>query len=272
MSVEGDTAQAKKPNVRELRRSRRKKTLLPATLVTDAGSSDCYVLDLSSGGARVESPIAVAEEQAVTLIVKPLGTFAGLVAWRGNRGFGVKFLAQHGAMGANPTALQAALQSSVASPRMPLIDTAAAGHPRKIPTTQEIDAAAPEADAAPRTAGRVRKPRPPAPERSIVLRRGDVICVLRKKSGGVDAKAKSPANCRRRETLRVGNLANCKLVEIDAKNFMALLEQRSAFSITLMRVASCGGRRQDQHSAGIPPSRAPRHRRGSTERVAAAVA
>ena len=266
MSVQGDAAQAKKPNVRELRKSRRKKSLLPARLVTDAGSSDCFVLDLSSGGARVESPLAVVDEQAVTLVVKPIGTFVGLVAWRGDGCFGVKFLAQHGATGVSSTTLQAALQDSGTAPRIPLIDTFAIDRPRAIPTTRKVDAVEP------RNTKRVRQPRPPAPERSIALRRGDVICLLRKKSGGVDAKAKSRPNCRRRETLRVEDLANCRLVEIDAKNFMAMLEQRSAFSISLMRVASCGAQQQKNRAAEISQSPAPRHRRGATERVAAAVA
>ena len=64
----------------ERRKHLRKKCFLPARLVTAAGSFDCDVLDISQGGAKVEVGIEVADEQAVTLIIKSIGTYAGLVS------------------------------------------------------------------------------------------------------------------------------------------------------------------------------------------------
>jgi hypothetical protein len=282
MSERGETTEADRTDGRERRQSRRKKSLLRATLVTDAGESECSVLDLSRGGARIGSPIAVTDEQAVTLIVKPIGTFVGLVAWRGDGSFGVRFLAQHGATGASPTALDAALQGSPMLMRKPTIDADIAGRPRML-------AAAPASVAEPSPEpkgsskdGRVRKFRPQPPERSFALRRGDVICVLRKKPGGTDPSTKASPACRRRETLRMKDLASYKLVEIDARNFMALIEQGSAFSIALMRVASCGAERSSEHAAAPKPRRcstaepreqqAPSQDRRATERPTAVVA
>jgi len=286
MSERGETTEADRTDVQERRQSRRKKALLRATLVTDAGESECSVLDLSRGGARIGSPIAVVDEQAVTLVVKPIGTFVGLVTWRGAGTFGVRFLAQHGATGVSPAALEAALQGSPTLLRKPTIDAGTAGRPRKLATPQAAGTEQGPGPNRPRKEGRVRKLRPMPPERSFALRRGDVICVLRKKPGGTDSSAKASPACRRRETLRMKDLASCKLVEIDAKNFMALIEQRSAVPVALMRVTYCSTERPDERETAVapkPPQRgtttaepseqqAPSHVRRAAERPTAVIA
>jgi len=257
MSEHAEAVKSEKSKVRELRQSRRKKSLLPATLITDAGSSECHVLDLSRGGARVSSSVSVVDEQAVTLIVKPIGTFAGLVAWRAEGGFGVKFLAQHGATGPTPVALEAALQ---AAPEPP---------PRRAPVDGEGDAAAllrkvelahsAEPPSEPTPPKRPRKQRQPAPKRFLELRHGDIICLLRKKSGSADGETKAQS-ISPRERLRVKDLVDCELLALDGKHFMALIERRSAFSIELMRVVTGAAERADkarEERAGEPELRRP---------------
>ena len=248
MIEQAEAAKSAKPKVRELRQSPRKKSLLPATLITDAGPSECHVLDLSRGGARVSSSVVVVEEQAVTLIVKPIGTFAGLVAWRGERGFGVKFLAQHGASSPTPSALEAALHGAAETPRKaPAADREgdAAALLRKVETAHSD-----EVPSEPAPAKRARKPRPPAPERLLELHHGDIICLLRKKTeaGEGEGETKPASGKRRRERLRVKDLSHCELIELDGKHFMALIERRSAFSIELMRVVSSAAQREEKHS------------------------
>src|SRR5215470_7310292 len=72
----------------ERRKHRRKKCLLAARLFTAGGASDCRVLDLSTGGAKIESSAVVAPQQYVALIVAPIGSFTGVVAWRSEGRFG----------------------------------------------------------------------------------------------------------------------------------------------------------------------------------------
>jgi len=69
----------------------RKKSLLPATLITAQGSFDCRVLDFSAGGAKVECTQSLAEGDGLTLMVGAIGTFSGTVVWRGEGYFGVRF-------------------------------------------------------------------------------------------------------------------------------------------------------------------------------------
>ena len=82
------------PNVGEHRKWPRKRSLLQATLMTANGSFDCRVLNFSPGGAKVEFAHPLAEKQAVTLIIEPIGTFTGVVAWCGSGCFGIQFPAQ----------------------------------------------------------------------------------------------------------------------------------------------------------------------------------
>jgi PilZ domain-containing protein len=87
-------------NVSERRKRPRKKSLLQATLVTANGSCDCRVLDFWPGGARVEFAHPLAIKVKVTLILRPIGTFAGVVVWCGSGCFGMQFLEQTSRAGA----------------------------------------------------------------------------------------------------------------------------------------------------------------------------
>jgi len=69
----------------------RKKSLLPATLITVQGSFDCRVLDFSAGGAKVECTQSLAEGDVLTLVVGPVGTFSGTAIWCREGCVGVQF-------------------------------------------------------------------------------------------------------------------------------------------------------------------------------------
>ena len=95
----------------ERRKWPRKRSLLQATLVTADGSFDCRVLDFSPGGAKVEFAHPLAKKQNVTLILRPIGTFAGVVAWCGSGCFGMQFLGQTSRAGAAPADIAAAVSA-----------------------------------------------------------------------------------------------------------------------------------------------------------------
>jgi len=191
----------------ERRKRRRKKCLLPACLLTSGGSYDCDVLDLSNAGAKVETSAVVTPEQPVTLVVKPIGTFTGVVAWCGDDGcFGMRFLAQRDSGIVKSTSLQAAL----AALEKPV--------PRSEPDARTQS---PQVDTAPLLA--------PSAERSFVLRYDDIICLLRRKSNQRAADATEKAV--------VTDLADCKFIEMDSRDFTALSDQESAFAVAFLRVA-----------------------------------
>jgi hypothetical protein len=206
----------------ERRKHLRKKCFLPARLVTAAGSFDCDVLDISQGGAKVEVGIEVADEQAVTLIIKSIGTYAGLVAWRGDGCFGMRFLAQHGTTKVSPAALAA-----VVGPGKRALDLG------------------PEAcrHASPHEGMHVARFSPLPAESTFTLRRGDLICLLRRKSGGRGSRGKGSPVGHRTVTSEVLALADYGLVEIDSWHFMELIKPSHEFFITLMRVTSCKAHR-----------------------------
>jgi len=75
----------------ERRKHLRKKSLLPAVLVAQAGSFDCRVYDLSAGGARVESTARVSPGEPVVLIVGSNRASGGSVVWCTDGCFGMRF-------------------------------------------------------------------------------------------------------------------------------------------------------------------------------------
>ncbi len=79
------------PEGRDARKYLRKRSLLPATLVTERGSADCRVLDFSSGGAKLECADAPTEGEMLTVMIEAVGTFSGRVIWRRDHYAGVKF-------------------------------------------------------------------------------------------------------------------------------------------------------------------------------------
>lgn len=66
----------------ERRKQPRKETFWLAQLKTAQGHFECRVINLSPNGAMIEIDHPVAHNEAVTLIMEPLGEFTGFVAWR----------------------------------------------------------------------------------------------------------------------------------------------------------------------------------------------
>ena len=212
---------------RERREHRRKRCLLPAQLITNAGSYDCRVLDLSKGGAKLETHAVVTPEQAVTLVVKSIGTFAGLVAWCGDGLFGMRFLAQHGTRSLSTASLRSSLRVAERSRPESLLDA--------VPRATSENMAAP--DAVPLAAdygAQGREPGISMSEHSLALHSGDVICLLRKKSNGQDSEPKSLQTPGQRKTPAGSESAT--FIEIGAREFLELAEQKWARTITFMRV------------------------------------
>jgi len=91
MSDEPLSILVKQLDGRDRRKSERKKSLLPAVLVTEAGSFDCRVLNVSTGGARVESTARVSSGEPVVLIVGSNRATGGSIVWCGEGCFGMRF-------------------------------------------------------------------------------------------------------------------------------------------------------------------------------------
>lgn len=94
MSGSIDQSGTSSPNFRERRKFSRKRSLLGATVLTPRGALDCRMLDFSCNGARVECTAPVGERETLTLVVEPIGTFPGVVSWRGEGCFGMDFVAE----------------------------------------------------------------------------------------------------------------------------------------------------------------------------------
>lgn len=219
---------------RERREHRRKKCLLPAQLITNAGSYDCRVLDLSKGGAKLETHAVVTPEQAVTLVVKSIGTFAGLVAWCGDGLFGMRFLAQHGTRSLSTASLRSSLCVAERSQPESLLDA--------VPRATRKNMAVP--DAVPLAAdggARGRKAGMSVPGRSFALHDGDVICLLRKKSNGQHSEPTSLQTPGQRK--KPAGSESARFIEIGAREFLELAEQKWARTITFVRVVPLRRRR-----------------------------
>jgi PilZ domain-containing protein len=91
---------------------------LQATLMTANGSFACGVLDFSPSGAKVKFALTLAEKEAVTLMIEPLGTFTGVVVWCGSGCFGMQFLAQTWRAGAVPADIVAAVSAPKARAKL----------------------------------------------------------------------------------------------------------------------------------------------------------
>jgi len=76
---------------RERRKHERKKSILPAVLVTEAGSFDCRVHDFSTEGARVETTARVYPGHPVVLIVGSNRARGGCGVWCAEGTFGMRF-------------------------------------------------------------------------------------------------------------------------------------------------------------------------------------
>ncbi|HUK58650.1 MAG TPA: PilZ domain-containing protein [Stellaceae bacterium] len=76
---------------------RRGQLLWSGVLQTARGPVQCLVVDISPGGARLTIGAAVAQGEAVTLMVTGKGMFRGTVAWAEPGLVGVAFAAEHSA-------------------------------------------------------------------------------------------------------------------------------------------------------------------------------
>ena len=78
----------------ERRRFRRVRVDLPGKLFIPANRQEgsCKIVDLSPGGAQVESELVVEPELQVVLYINGFGRFEGTVVRRDGYGFGVKFV------------------------------------------------------------------------------------------------------------------------------------------------------------------------------------
>jgi len=63
-----------------------------ARLESALGSSECRVLELSPGNATIQIDHPVAENQAVTLVMEPLGELSGVVAWQREGCIGIRII------------------------------------------------------------------------------------------------------------------------------------------------------------------------------------
>ncbi len=227
MNDESKTAAPALGNGLERRKHRRKKCLLPAQLITNLGAHDCRVLDLSQGGAKVETSAIVTADQAVTLVVKPFGTFTGLVAWRADGCLGMKFLTQYGTTISRTASLGASFRAEPES-------RPAAAVPAVTSKKVSVPGAVAAADGEPQD----RNACASVSRSSFALYDGDVICLLRRKSDEPGSHSKSSQQPRvRGERIVSRKLTDFALLEVGAREFLDLAQQPSGYTVTFVRVS-----------------------------------
>lgn len=283
---------AAQPQASERRKYPRKKALLPAKLATEAGVFECFVLDLSRGGAKVEIKDELAQGQAVTLILDPLGTFNGIVAWQQSGYLGVQFgELRPGAPAPAPEA--AVSHDPPARTKRPILESDA--------TPVARDVAPPSAPAFPSDA-EIGETLLVSKRRATPERRGprDILKLVREeqnvftlRAGEVLFKAGDPAG--RMYIVRSGRLSiesitgtsesigsggivgesglvehdvargntavavtDCELVEIDGRRFFSLIDEQPGFAVAVMQVLSRRLRHLESPIDQGPASAAPR--------------
>ncbi len=263
---------AAQPHPRERRKYLRKKAFLPAKLATEAGAFECFVLDLSRGGAKMEIKEPLALGQPVTLFLEPLGTFNGIVAWQRDGYLGMQFgELRIGAAAPNASAMQHQITRALPltpEPEMQAVERADVAAPQPTPafpsdTEIEETLLVPKRRAAPERRG---------PRDILKLVRGEQN-VFTLKAGDVLFKAGDPAG--RMYIVRGGRLSiesitgtsevigsggivgesglvehdvarsatavavtDCELVEIDGRRFFSLIEEQPGFAVAVMQVLS----------------------------------
>jgi CRP/FNR family transcriptional regulator, cyclic AMP receptor protein len=282
---------AAQPQASERRKYPRKKALLPAKLATEGGVFECFVLDLSRGGAKVEIKDEIAQGQVVTLILDPLGTFNGIVAWQRGGYLGVQF----GELRPGAPAPEAAVSHDPpARTKRPILESDAAPVARDPGPPPGAPAFPSEAE--------ISETLLVSKRRATPERRGprDILKLVREeqnvftlKAGEVLFKAGDPAG--RMYIVRSGRLSiesitgtsesigsggivgesglvehdvargntavavtDCELVEIDGRRFFSLIDEQPGFAVAVMQVLS----RRLRHLEGPvdqgPVSAAPR--------------
>ena len=75
------------------RQSRRKAVLWGARIETRAGpTTECIILDLSLGGAKLRGPAQVTAKQIVTLVIDRFGALRAEVIWARSGHLGLRFV------------------------------------------------------------------------------------------------------------------------------------------------------------------------------------
>lgn len=273
MRTGAEPQSAAQPQASERRKYTRKKALLPAKLATEGGVFECFVLDLSRGGAKVEIKDELAQGQVVTLILDPLGTFNGIVAWQRGGYLGVQFgELRPGAPAPAPEA--AVSRDPPARTKRPIFESNA------MPSARDV-APPPSAPAFPSDA-EISETLLVPKRRAAPERRGprDILKLVREeqnvfmlKAGEVLFKAGDPAG--RMYIVRSGRLSiesitgtsesigsggivgefglvehdvargntavaitDCELVEIDGRRFFSLIDEQPGFAVAVMQVLS----------------------------------
>ncbi|HZT51090.1 MAG TPA: PilZ domain-containing protein [Stellaceae bacterium] len=74
------------------RQHKRKPVLWAARIETQDGPSDCIILDLSLGGAKLRSAAEVAAQDMITLVIDRFGALNAEVMWARSGKMGVRFV------------------------------------------------------------------------------------------------------------------------------------------------------------------------------------
>ena len=75
----------------ERRRHKRKPVLWAARVETRSGATDCIILDLSLGGAKLRGTAPVAANQEVMLVIDRFGAVRAEVVWARSGHMGLRF-------------------------------------------------------------------------------------------------------------------------------------------------------------------------------------
>jgi hypothetical protein len=251
------------PDQNERRRRTVPRDFWMARLESALGSSECRVLELSPGNATIQIDHPVAENQAVTLVMEPLGELSGVVAWQRKGCIGIRII-EHRPFGSagrrTPPAGWAAASNEPAPPRA---SSRPEARERSHPKDADSTAPAPEGIAVERWGGdpdllevfhdeaRVIELQPgeilfkegdPGTSMFVVrdgvlrIRSGSVVYedVVR---GGVVGEMGLVEKLMPRSAT-VYALTASELVEVDEECFFALVEQAPHLAITVMRVLS----------------------------------
>ena len=267
----GAEPRSAQPQPRERRKYPRKKAFLPAKLATEAGAFECFVLDLSRGGAKVEIKEELAQGQPVTLILEPLGTFNGIIAWQKSGYLGVQFgELRVGAATSDAGQMQQQISRALPltpEPAMPMAEAMPVAPAPFAPPAEPV-----EVDDAILVSKRRAQPERRGPRDILKLVRGEQN-VFALKAGEVLFRAGDPAG--RMYIVRSGRLSiesitgsnefvesggivgesglvehdvsrsatavavtDCELVEIDGRRFFSLIEEQPGFAVAVMQVLS----------------------------------
>ncbi len=82
---------ARRFKVPNRRREDRKVVLFRSSISVSGVAVECDVLDIGSGGVRVQASLQAAAQTAVTLVIEQLGDYQARIAWNRGGEIGLKF-------------------------------------------------------------------------------------------------------------------------------------------------------------------------------------